>query len=649
MPICSLARLEAGLGLLRRLLLCLGMVAHAQAQVQTQAQAPDQPWPHYAGAPGGGRHTPLQQINASNLDRLQLAWTFRTGEVGPGNTPNRRLTFEATPVVVGDTLFVSTAYGRVFALDAASGLQRWRFDAGLDPNTRYAEAANRGVAVWSDTAAAPDAVCAQRVFFGTLDARLIALDGRTGQRCTSFNGNGEVLLRDADWPGAQDKGGYGVTSPPVVVGDLVITGSAIGDNRAAAVESGVVRAYDARTGAVRWAWQPVAQPLSAANAWAPLSADPQRDLIFVPTGSAAPDFFGGLRKGDNAQANSLVALRASTGALVWSRQLVHHDLWDFDLPAQPTLIDLERHGRSVPAVVQATKMGMLFVFHRETGEPLFAIEERPVPLSDVVGEAASPTQPFSALPALSPQAAVRPEDAWGLTPWDRGQCRDLIAQYRSEGIYTPPSLKGSILRPSYAGGSNWGGLAFDPATQTVVANTMDVAFVVALIEREHYDEERRSGRFEGWDFGRQEGTPYGMRRKPLMSRLGLPCTAPPWGQLAAVDLSTGRLRWQVPLGSTRDKAPWPLWFNWGLPNLGGPLVTASGLIFIAAATDNFLRAFDLANGEVVRQARLPAGGQASPMSYAVDGRQFIVIAAGGHGGMETTRGDHLVAFALKRY
>jgi quinoprotein glucose dehydrogenase len=389
-----------------------------------------------------------------------------------------------------------------------------------------------------------------------------------------------------------------------------------------------------------------ARDTGAANAWSVLSVDPDRGLVFVPVGSASPDFYGGERPGDNRHADSLVALDAATGRVAWARQFVHHDVWDYDLPAQPVLIELMRDGVPVPAVVQPTKMGMLFVLHRETGEPLFDIEERPVPQGGVPGEVLSPTQPFSTLPSLVPNGPLTGDDAWGLTFWDRGRCAERIESYRSEGIYTPPSTQGTILWPGYSGGFNWGSVSFDPERQLVIANTNRLPFVVQLIERERLQAVHDSGEHPESEFARQTGTPYGMRRELITSPLGIPCTAPPWGTLAAVNLTTGRLEWEVPLGTSRDLAPWPFWYIDGVPAIGGSIVTSGGLVFIGAAADDFLRAFAVETGEELWRGRLPAGGQATPMTYRVGGRQYVVIAAGGHGGAGTTRGDYVVAFAL---
>ncbi len=626
-------------------------------------------WSAYGGDGRGLRHAPPAQITPGNVAQLELAWSFRTGELGDGFVrADKALTFEATPLKIGDALYFNTATGKVFALDAASGRERWRFDAGVDKGRDYSEMATRGVGFWRDGEAAAGAACAERLVFATIDARLIALDAKNGTRCADFGQRGEVDLSRGVRLVQRRLGNYQVTSPPAIAGDVAIVGSSIGDNGGTDLELGVVRAYDLRSGRLLWHWDPIpraakipadaANPdfdeidaqtahwTGAANAWAPFAVDAGRGLVFIPTGSASPDFFGGMRPGDNRWANSVVALKAATGEFVWGRQLVHHDLWDYDVASQPMLVDLPKNGATVPALVQLTKTGQVFVLDRENGEPLFPIEERAVPQTVVAGETPSPTQPFSSLPPLVPHAPVTPDDAWGLTFWDRNACRDKIAALRSQGIFTPPSLEGTIERPGYAGGSNWGGGAWDPQRNLLLANVLDLPFVVALIPRDKLGTEYDSGLYDGWEFAWQSGTPYGMRRTLLKSPLGAPCTAPPWGKLVALDLAKGTIAWSKPLGTSRDKAPWPFWGIEGSPGMGGPLTTAGGLTFIGATTDNFLRAFDTATGEEVWTKRLPAGAQATPMSYEIAGRQFVVVAAGGHAKLGTTRGDYVMAFAL---
>ncbi|MFI4970805.1 MAG: pyrroloquinoline quinone-dependent dehydrogenase, partial [Lysobacterales bacterium] len=603
-------------------------------------------WTAYGGDGRGQRHAPLAQITPQNVDKLELTWSFRTGELGDGFARAKdALTFEATPLLIGDTLYFDTATGKVFALDAAKGTERWQFDAQVPRDLDYSEMATRGVSWWRDGRAAAGAACAQRILFATIDARLLAIDARSGKRCTDFGANGEVVLSKGVRLSDRRIGQYEVTSPPAIAGDVAIVGSSIGDNGGTDLELGVVRAFDVRSGKELWHWDPIPRtakvPADAANpdfgevenqqahwtgagnAWAPFAVDTESGLVFIPTGSASPDFFGGERPGDDHWADSLVALRAATGEFVWGRQLVHHDLWDYDTASQPMLIELERDGTKVPAVVQLTKTGQVFVLARETGEPLFPIEERAVPQDVVAGETPSPTQPFSSLPPLVSHAPVEPDDAWGLTFWDRGACRTKIAALHSEGIFTPPSLAGTIERPGYAGGSNWGGGAWDPQRRLLIANVMDLPFVVTLIPRDQLGAEYDSGKYEGWEFARMTGTPYAMRRKLLDSPLGVPCTAPPWGKLVAIDLAHATIAWSKPLGTSRDKAPWPFWNIEGAPNIGGPLTTAGGLVFIGATTDNFLRAFDTASGAEVWKMRLPAGAQATPMSYESGGRQFV--------------------------
>jgi len=626
-------------------------------------------WPAYGGDAGGLRYAALDEIAPANVARLEVAWTYRHGDVVEAGSPLGVSSFQATPILVDGVLYFPTPLNRVIALDPATGAEHWAFDPGLDRTGHYFSLVSRGVAAWKDTAREAREPCARRIFAATRDAYLVALDAKTGRLCADFGAAGRVDLNPG--PGPQlYRGEYGVTSAPEVVGDRVVVGSFVADNIRADAPSGVVRAFDARSGALAWAWDLAppgydyaARPKSAAgyalgtpNVWAPMSSDPARDLLFVPTGNPAPDLYrGGDRLDMDYYGSSIVALRASTGAVVWRFQTVHHDLWDYDVAAQPTLVDLVRDGEAVPALVQGTKMGLLFVLNRETGTPIFGVEERPVPQGGAPGEVLSPTQPYPVKPPPLLPLVLEPADAWGFTPFDRGDCREKLEATHGDGIYTPIGLDWTLLHPFPIGGVNWGGLAVDPERQLLVVNTNVAAGRQRLVPRAEFDAQHPDPLADNAGVP-QLGTPYAAQREMLASGLGAPCNEPPWGQLTAVDLATGELRWQRPFGSTWDVGV-PLDFEIGLPSFGAPLVTQSGLVFIGAALGEGFRAFDLETGEELWRTRLPAGGQATPMSYVVHDtelgpRQFVVIAAGGHWGFHTDAGrklgDTLVAFALPR-
>ena len=616
-------------------------------------------WSTHGGA-GGAQYSSLKQITPKTLNKLELAWTHRNGELGEGFA-DTSFSFQANPVVWNDTLYFSTATGMAFAVDAKNGDELWRYSASLPKDINYSESASRGVNLWHGNSES----CPHRVYLGTRTGELHAINAQTGLACNDFGKNGVVdLSTDV---GNEEIGEYGITSPPAVVDDLVIVGSAIGDNRAVKTELGIVRALDAQTGAVAWLWDPIPRTAQAApnqdlerswgadsatvtgsaNAWAPLSADPKLGLVFVPTSSPSPDFYGGERPGDNRYANSLVALSVKTGAVVWHQQLVHHDVWDYDTPMQPSLTVLEVNGIPTKAVVLIGKTAMIYAFERATGKPLIALEERPVPSSDVAGEVLSPTQPFSSYPAFASHNALTEDDAFGILWFDKNACREIIRNSRSEGIFTPPSFQGTLQYPGYGGGANWGGVAIDPERQIAVANINQIPALVRLIPRENIEAVLATGELEDWQVSSQRGTPYVMARRSFLSPLGLPCINPPWGKLVAMDLRTGSVLWDEPLGTIEDLAPAPVPnFKWGVPSLGGAIVTASGLVIIGSAADYYLRIFNIQTGTELWKARLPTAAHATPATFEVDGKQVIVVAVGGHSGLTSPPGDYLMAWHL---
>jgi len=644
------------------------------ADTAFQSNGPVADWPSYANDPGGMRYSPLDEINRGNVSQLKVAWIYHTGDVSNGEQGGSKSGFENTPIVVDGTMYISTPFCRVVALDPETGAEKWSYDPKIDIHALYADGLiNRGVSSWLDPDREPGQPCHRRIFIGTIDARLIALDAATGQLCTDFGGGGVVDLKQGMGETEDNYGGktpvriYEETSPPAIIDDLVIVGSGIGDNARADMPSGVVRAFDARSGAVRWSWNPIPDDPSdpaytswshetlkagAANTWAPISVDPARSLVFLPVSSASPDYYGGERLGADVYSDSLVALHSNNGTLAWYFQTTHHDLWDYDNPAMPLLYTLRREGAEMPIVVQPTKRGSLFVLNRENGRPVFGVVERAVPQTDVAGEQTSPTQPFPVLPPpLIPQS-LSADEAWGITPWDRSRCRERMAGLRNEGIYTPPSVGGSLLIPGNVGGMNWSGAAVDPVRQLLVTNVNNIPAEVHLIARAELPAEIESARSRGinLEIAPQAGTPYAMSRLFVRSPLGLPCNPPPWGSLVAVDLPSGRIQWSVPLGDASEVLPIPFpSLDWGVPSLGGATVTAGGLVFIAGALlDPHLRAFDIESGKLLWSVRLPAPGNATPMTYRVrsNGKQYVVIAAGGHAKVDGKRADTLVAFAL---
>lgn len=612
-------------------------------------------WPDYGRTEFGQRYSPLNQINVTNVSKVEEAWRFRTGDMkGPDDVGET--TYEVTPLKIGNTLYLCTPHNHAIALDATTGKEKWTFDPKVGLNGDRQHQTCRGVSYYRDAAADANASCAQRIYLPTSDARLIALDAFNGQVCRSFGVNGELHLEQGM---KYDPAGYYYsTSPPLVVDGKIIIGGAVNDNYSTTEQSGVIRAFDVSTGALIWNWDsgnpdqttplPSGQTYTtnSPNSWSVLSADPALDLVYIPLGNKVPDQLGmGRSESVEKYSSSVVALDIKTGAVRWVRQTVHHDLWDMDVPAQPALLDLTgKDGTTVPAIVAATKQGDIYVLDRRSGEPILPVREVPAPGGAIPEDHAAATQPVSALSFNPPP--LRERDMWGLTLFDQLACRIEFHQYRYEGRYTPPSLTGTIVYPGNFGTFNWGSIAVDPQRQVMFGMPTYLAFISQLVPRA---EVPPKGQVKGSEQGlnRNEGAPYAVILKPFLGPLQVPCQAPPWGYVAGADLRTGQIAYKHKNGTVYDMTPLPLPFKLGVPGIGGPIITQGGVAFLAAAVDDYFRAYDLASGKQLWEARLPAGGQATPMTYTgSDSKQYVVLVAGGHGSIGTKAGDYVIAYRL---
>lgn len=627
-------------------------------------------WPAYGRTQEGTRYSPLQQITPGNVKDLQVAWTFRTGDTKGPNDPVE-ITDEVTPIKIGDLLYLCSPHQMLFALDAKTGTLKWKFDAKLRADPSFQHVTCRGVSYVDlsasakaapASAAAPAAdACTRRIYLPVNDGHLYALDALTGQRCEDFGNKGDLDLQHAQ--PVTTPGMYEPTSPSIVTNKVIIVAGAVEDNFMSREPSGVIRGFDVRTGELLWAFDPGAKDpnhipgpgehytWSSPNSWAPAAYDAKLEIVYLPMGVTTPDIWGGNRTPEQERyASGLLALNASTGKLVWFYQSVHHDLWDMDQPSQPTLADITgKDGQTVPVVYAPAKTGNLFVLDRRTGAPVVPAPETPVPQGAAPGDHVAPTQPFSEL-TYRPSKDLTDADMWGATMYDQLVCRLMFHRLRYEGTFTPPSLQGTLVFPGNLGMFEWGGIAVDSDRQIAVANPIALPFVSRLIPRgpgnpmEPVPGAKGSGTESG--IQPQYGVPYGVTLNPFLSPLGLPCKQPAWGYISAIDLKTNAIVWKKRIGTVRDSSPVPLPFKMGMPMLGGPIVTAGGVVFIGATADNYFRAFDVNNGRELWQARLPAGGQATPMSYSIAGRQYVVIAAGGHGSFGTKLGDYVIAYAL---
>jgi quinoprotein glucose dehydrogenase len=642
-------------------------VANEAALQSTDAtDVPEGEWHAYGRTLAGQHSSPLKQITPANVDKLKVAWTFRTGDIIGKDDPLES-TFEVTPLKVGSRVYLCSPHQWVFALDATTGKQIWKFDPKVKDDSTWQHLTCRGVSYHETPVDArtsdgqvPPAECRQRIILPTNDGRMFALDAQTGKRCEAFGNHGEIDLKDGMT--VKTKGFYQGTSPPVVTKQLIIMAGAVTDNYSTEEPSGVVRGFDVYTGRLVWAWDPGAADENALpsathhytpnspNSWTLLAADEKLGLVYVPVGMSTPDIWGGNRTPlGERYTSSLVALQIATGKRVWSYQTVHHDLWDMDLPSQPSLVDLKTDNGIVPAIYAPAKTGNIFVLDRRNGQLIVPAPETPVPQGSAPGDRTSPTQPYSEL-TFQPKQKLTDKDMWGATMFDQMVCRIMFKQMRYDGPFTPPNIQGTLVFPGDVGMFEWGGIAIDPQRQIAIANPMAFPFVSKLIPRGSDNPAAPNAQHPpGSEIGVQPmyGTPFGVDLHPFLSPVGLPCPAPPWGYIAGIDLRTNKIMWKHIVGTTRDATPLPLPFKVGMPQLGGSMVTSGGVAFLTATMDNYIRAFNVTTGKELWSDRLPAGGQSTPMTYSEGGKQYVVTAAGGHGSFGTKLGDYVIAYSLQ--
>lgn len=617
-------------------------------------------WQQYANTTKGTRFSGAEQINKNNIKNLEVAWTYRTGYIpyNSGSGPED----QNTPLQVGDSVYICTPTNVVIALDPDTGIQKWRYDPkATSPNWERC----RGLAYYADNpelnnVSNQENSCSSRIIMNTIDARLMAIDSKTGKLCDDFGENGVVDLKKdmGDIP----PGYYEPTAPPLVAKDVIVVGGRVADNFSVNEPGGVVRAFDVHTGKLVWAWDPGNPSITdvpppnetytrgTVNVWATTAYDPELDLIYAPTGNATPDFFGGYRtKYDDEYNSSIVALERKTGQIRWTYRTAHHDLWDYDLPSQPLLYNIpDGKGGEIKALVQTTKSGQIFMLDRQTGQPIAEVQEKPVPQGNVQGEYYAKTQPFSVgMPSIGNETLTE-ADMWGATPYDQLLCRLDFVSSDYHGLFTPPGMTKTLQYPGSLGGMNWGSVAVDPQNNLMFVNDMRIGLTNWMIPQENIPKNA-----SGIEMGivPQKGTPYGAMRLRFTSALGVPCQKPPYGTMTAIDLKSRQIVWQKPIGTVMDTGilgiPMHLPTPIGMPTIGGPMATKSGILFFAATQDFYLRAFDSTTGEEIWKARLPVGSQGTPISYVspITGKQYIVISASG-ARQSPVRGDYVIAYTL---